>query len=115
MDFKKTTENLKKKMEYLLRVDSREEFEILDFDIEKQFVNPDVNKLSQLASQTQGKVYYPNQADELIKSLLENENYKAIEKAIVKKTPLIDWIWLLLLIAITLSLEWFIRKYNGLL
>ena len=32
MDFKKTTENLKKKMEYLLRVDSREEFEILDFD-----------------------------------------------------------------------------------
>jgi|688.fasta_scaffold05236_8 hypothetical protein len=34
MDFKKTTENLKKKMEYLLRVDSREEFEILDFDLE---------------------------------------------------------------------------------
>ena len=32
MDFKKTTENLKKKMEYLLRVDSRDEFEILDFD-----------------------------------------------------------------------------------
>ncbi|MBP6585957.1 MAG: hypothetical protein KA215_09870, partial [Flavobacterium sp.] len=48
-------------------------FEILDFDIEKQFVNPDVNKLNQLASQTQGKVYYPNQVDELIKSLLENE------------------------------------------
>jgi hypothetical protein len=34
MDFKKTTENLKKKMEYLLRVNSREEFEILDFDLE---------------------------------------------------------------------------------
>jgi hypothetical protein len=32
MDFKKTTENLKKKMEYLLRINSREEFEILDFD-----------------------------------------------------------------------------------
>jgi len=90
-------------------------FEILDFDIEKQFVNPDVNKLNQLASQTQGKVYYPNQADELIKSLLENENYKAIQKAIVKKTPLIDWIWLLILIAISLASEWFIRKYNGLL
>jgi len=90
-------------------------FEILDFDIEKQFVNPDVNKLNQLASQTQGKVYHPNQADELIKSLLENDSYKPIQKAIVKKTPLIDWVWLLLLIAITLSLEWFIRKYNGLL
>ncbi len=89
-------------------------FEILDFDIEKQFVNPDVNKLNQLASQTQGKVYYPNQVDELIKSLLENENYKAIQKAIVKKTPLIDWIWLLILTALSLALEWFIRKYNGL-
>lgn len=90
-------------------------FEILDFDIEKQFVNPDVFKLTQLATQTQGKVYYPNQTEELIKSLLENENYKAIQKTIVKRTPLIDWIWLLILIAITLASEWFIRKYNGLL
>jgi hypothetical protein len=90
-------------------------FEILDFDIEKQFVNPDVNKLTQLATQTQGKVYSPNKVDDLIKTLLENESYKAVQKAIVKKTPLIDWIWLLVLIAICLSSEWFIRKYNGLL
>ncbi len=90
-------------------------FEILDFDIEKQFVNPDVAKLTQLATQTQGKVYYPNQVDGLIKTLLENENYKAVQKAIVKKTPLIDWIWLLILIAISLASEWFIRKYNGML
>lgn len=88
-------------------------FEILDFDIEKQFVNPDVIKLNQLASQTQGKVYYPNQVDLLIKSLLENENYKAIQKSIITKTPLIDWVWLLVLIVFSLSLEWFIRKYNG--
>ncbi|MBC7749034.1 MAG: hypothetical protein H7Z76_10750, partial [Methylotenera sp.] len=90
-------------------------FEILDFDIEKQFVNPDVEKLRQLAAQTQGKVHYPNQVDSLIKSLLENENYKAIQKEIIAKTPLIDWVWLLILIAITLASEWFIRKYNGML
>jgi len=90
-------------------------FEILDFDIEKQFVNPDVTKLNQLASQTQGKVYYPNQVDGLIKSLLENKNYKAVQKSIITKTPLIDWVWLLILIAISLSAEWFIRKYNGML
>lgn len=90
-------------------------FEILDFDIEKQFVNPDVEKLSQLAAQTQGKVYYQNQVDALIKSLLENENYKAVQKEIISKTPLIDWIWLLVLLAITLALEWFLRKYNGML
>jgi hypothetical protein len=90
-------------------------FEILDFDIEKQFVNPDVEKLSQLAQQTRAKAYYPNQVETLIKTLLDNENYKAIQKAVIKKTPLIDWIWLLILIAVSLSTEWFIRKYNGML
>ena len=90
-------------------------FEILDFDIEKQFVNPDLEKLNQLANQTEGKVHYPNQVDALIKTLMENEKYKAVQKEIVAKTPLIDWIWLLILIAITLTSEWFIRKYNGLL
>ena len=90
-------------------------FEILDFDIEKQFVNPDVEKLKQLANQTQGKVHYPNQIDSLIKTLLENENYKAVQKETVTKTPLIDWIWLLILITISLTSEWFIRKYNGML
>jgi hypothetical protein len=90
-------------------------FEILDFDIEKQFVNPDVAKLNQLATQTQGKVYYPNQTDGLIKSLLENEKYKPIQKAIVKKTPLIDWVWLLCIVALVLATEWFVRKYHGML
>ena len=90
-------------------------FEILDFDIEKQFVNPDVTKLKQLASQTSGVAFVPNQIDTLIKSLLENEEYKAIQKNVVTKTPLIDWIWLLVLIAIFLASEWFLRKYNGLL
>jgi hypothetical protein len=90
-------------------------FEILDFDIEKQFVNPDVEKLSQLATQTQAKVHYPNQVEVLIKTLLENQNYKAIQKEIVTKSPLIDWVWLLILIAISLASEWFVRKYNGML
>jgi hypothetical protein len=90
-------------------------FEILDFDIEKQFVNPDMAKLKQLANQTKGAVFVPSQIDNLIKSLLENQEYKAIQKDVTKKTPLIDWYWLLVLIAASLGAEWFIRKYNGLL
>ena len=90
-------------------------FEVLDFDIEKQFVNPDWNKLNQLANLTKGKAYLANQADALIKMLLEDESYKAVQKTIVKKSPLIDWIWLLVFISISLAAEWFIRKYNGLL
>ncbi|WP_293890340.1 hypothetical protein [Flavobacterium sp.] len=90
-------------------------FEVLDFNIEKQFVNPDWNKLNQLATQTKGKAFLPNQLDILIQQLLADDSYKAIQKTLVKKSPLIDWIWLLVLIAISLASEWFIRKYNGLL
>jgi len=90
-------------------------FEILDFDIEKQFVNPDVLKLKQLALQTNGKAFFEDQADDLIEQLLENKEYKSIEKNVSTKTPLIDWVWLLILIAIVLTTEWFVRKYNGLL
>lgn len=90
-------------------------FEILDFDIEKQFVNPDVVKLKQLALQTNGKAFFENQADDLIQQLLENKEYKSIEKNVSTKTPLIDWVWLLILITVLLTTEWFVRKYNGLL
>lgn len=90
-------------------------FEILDFDIEKQFANPDLAKLSQLANQTNGQLIFPDKADLLIKSLLENEEYKSIQKTIIKKNPLIDLTWLLILILVSLTSEWFIRKYNGLL
>jgi hypothetical protein len=57
----------------------------------------------------------PNQVEQLIKKLLENPDYKALEKASIQKTPLIDWYWLLILIVLSLSVEWFVRKYNGLL
>jgi hypothetical protein len=89
-------------------------FEILDFDLEKQFVNPDKSRLSQLATNTNGVVFYPDQMDKLIKSLLENEQYIPIQKETITKTPLIDWKWILLILIACLSIEWFVRKYNGL-
>ncbi len=90
-------------------------FEILDFDIEKQFVNPDLAKLTQLANQTKGQIVFPDKVDLLIKFLLENDEYKSVQKTIVKKIPLIDWVWLLIILIISLASEWFIRKYNGML
>jgi hypothetical protein len=90
-------------------------FEILDFDIEKQFVNPDLAKLTQLANQTKGQLLFPDKVDSLIKSLLENEEYKSVQKSIIKKIPLIDWVWLLIILLLSLASEWFLRKYNGML
>jgi len=90
-------------------------FEILDFDIEKQFVNPDVAKLQQLAAQTSGKVFMPDQSGDLIKALLDNPEYQSVQKEIVRKIPLIDSVLMLIFIACTLASEWLIRKYNGML
>lgn len=91
------------------------QFEILDFDIEKQFVNPNVEKLKRLATATNGAVFYPNQTEQLIARLLKDESYKTIQKSSTSRSPLIDWYWLLVLITVFLSTEWFVRKYNGLL
>lgn len=90
-------------------------FEVLDFDVEKQFVNPDVSKLQQLANQNKGEVIHPNQIDKLIQKLLEKDTYLPVEKSLIKNSPLIDWILLLILLAVSLATEWFTRKYNGLL
>lgn len=90
-------------------------FEVLDFDVEKQFVNPDVSKLQQLANQNKGEVIHPNQIDKLIQKLLEKDTYLPVEKSLVKNSPLIDWIILLIILAVSLASEWFIRKFNGLL
>jgi len=57
----------------------------LDFDIEKQFVNPDLLKLNQLAKKHHANVIMPNQIETLIKSLLADNQYKSIEKAVIKK------------------------------
>ncbi|MFL9844000.1 hypothetical protein [Flavobacterium rhizosphaerae] len=89
-------------------------FEVLDFEIEKQFVNPDLLRLQQTAANTGGKVFYPANVDDLIKFLSDNEAYKAVQKEVIEKSPLIDWITLLIVLCASLAAEWFIRKYNGL-
>jgi hypothetical protein len=89
-------------------------FEVLDFDVEKQFVNPDVSKLQQLANQNNGEIIYPNQIEKLLQKLLQKDTYLPVEKTIIKNSPLIDSLWLLVIIVVSLTIEWFTRKYNGL-
>ncbi|MFC4818255.1 hypothetical protein [Flavobacterium sp. GCM10023249] len=90
-------------------------FQVLDFDAEKQFVNADFARLKQLASNTNGQTYGTSQIADLMRYLENADNYKAIQKAVTTRSPLIDWIWGLILLAIVLATEWFTRKYNGLL
>jgi hypothetical protein len=90
-------------------------FEVLDYEIEKQFINPNRTQMEQLALQTNANVYYPSQIDQLIDRLIQDTQYKTIQKETIQKTPLLDWVYLLLFMIGAFAAEWFIRKYNGLL
>ena len=57
----------------------------------------------------------PNQIDKLIDLLKNNADYTAVQKQITTKKPLIDNVLVLILMALFLAIEWFLRKYNGLL
>ncbi|WP_417874740.1 VWA domain-containing protein [Xanthomarina gelatinilytica] len=90
-------------------------FKILDYNIEQQFLNANHYKLHQIANNSNGKSYFVANSNELISDLLNDERYKAIQKSHKNVVPLIDWKYLLILIVLSLSAEWFIRKYNGLI
>ncbi|MCM4152502.1 hypothetical protein DHD05_12940 [Arenibacter sp. N53] len=89
-------------------------FSILDFDAEKQFSSSDYQKLQRLANSSKGKLYFHGQVESLIKDLEADPNYVPTQKSKQIVVPLIDFKFLLGLIIAALSLEWFIRKYNGL-
>jgi hypothetical protein len=90
-------------------------FTILPYNIEQQFIGANKKSLNELAINSNGKLFYINQFKEIKKTLLQNKKYVSIQKSSTKITPLIDWKWLLGVIVFSLSIEWFIRKYNGLL
>jgi hypothetical protein len=90
-------------------------FTILQFNIEQQFLNANIPKLKRLAEKTKGTAYFTNEVDQLINELITNQSYATIQKNEQKVVPLIFIKWLLGLIALSLAMEWFIRKFNGLI
>jgi hypothetical protein len=71
--------------------------------------------LSLLALNSGGKLYYQDQFDTLKTELLENPRFQTIEKVRTNLISLIDWRWLLGLIVLSLTLEWLLRKYRGMI
>jgi hypothetical protein len=90
-------------------------FKILPFNVEQQFTNARTEFLSRLAVKTNGELYLYDRFDDLTASLIRQNNYKPTLETTYQDRSIIDWKWLLGLIVFFLSLEWFIRKYHGLL
>lgn len=107
--------------EYAFTVRSKNEnlsksdnFQILEYQVEQQFLNANVSKLKQLAAKSGGKPYFVDEYDVLINDLINNNQYQSVQKSNKTNLPLIDWKYLLGIIALSLAAEWFIRKYSGL-
>ncbi|SDB38675.1 hypothetical protein SAMN03097699_1046 [Flavobacteriaceae bacterium MAR_2010_188] len=88
---------------------------ILDYNVEQQFLNADVNRLNQLATNSNGKSYFIDNSSSIINDLINDSRYATIQKSNKNIVPLIDWKYLLAIIVLSLASEWFIRKYNGLI
>ena len=87
---------------------------VKEITAEKMQLVADHQLLSRLANQTKGKFFYPNQLNQLTESLLSNDTIKTITYMHKDVKELIDMKAIFFLFLILLSLEWFIRKYNGL-
>ncbi len=90
-------------------------FEIIDFDVEKQFLNADVSRLQQLASNTSGSLFFSTEFSKFKEQILEDRRFTPVQRSEENVVPLIDWKWLLALLAALLAIEWFSRKYKGLI
>ena len=90
-------------------------FQILDYNVEQQFLNANATKLQQVATNSNGSSYFIANTSNLITDLMNDSRYATIQKSTKNVVPLIDFKYLLILIALSLASEWFLRKYNGLI
>ena len=85
----------------------------------KEIVSEKINTVAnhqllyQISKQSGGKLFYKNQLEQLQKEILSSESIKSITYSHKQLTDLVNLKWLFFVILAFLSIEWFLRKYNG--
>ncbi|WP_026934975.1 hypothetical protein [Christiangramia echinicola] len=90
-------------------------FEVIQYNSEQQFVSSNLSGMQYFAENNGINLHYPDKIQELVNVLLTNDKFKPIQKSRQKTLPLIDWYYLLFILIIVLAVEWFYRKYLGLI
>jgi len=91
------------------------QFRLLAFELENQQLQSNLRGLARLAEDSGGALYFPSDMTRLKDTLLGADRFRPLRRSRGNVVSLIDYRWLLVLIASALGAEWFIRKYNGLL
>ena len=89
------------------------QFEILEFNYEQLALFTQIEPLNELALNTQGRLFYPDQWENFKRTLLEDERFVPRQRSREIVVPLIQVKWLLFLWILALACEWFIRKFRG--
>jgi hypothetical protein len=91
------------------------QFKITTYQIEEQFTNANLKDLKSVANNTEGKVYYPSENQLIINDLIADKRYVTTQRSSTINQQLIDWEFILLLSILFFAVEWFVRKYIGLI
>lgn len=70
--------------------------------------------LYNISRKTGGQLFYPKQMGELQKKLMDNENIKTLVHEQKEVNDFINLRFIFFVLLLLLSVEWFVRKYNGL-
>ncbi|MGB5983361.1 MAG: vWA domain-containing protein [Nonlabens sp.] len=103
---------------YIVQVDDSELkksglFQIQDYDPEKNIESASKTQFEKLVGKE--NVYYQNQLDKVILELSNDDIARPLQREEFSFLGLIDYKYILALLGVLLGLEWFFRKYNGLI
>ncbi|MCX2719545.1 VWA domain-containing protein [Lentiprolixibacter aurantiacus] len=106
--------------EFIVSVEKEElsqsgSFTILEYEVERLFMSSDYEKLERLSERSEGKLFFPDQVASLITEITDNPKYLPTQRSEQNVVSLIDYKILLAAIALALAIEWFLRKYQGLI
>jgi hypothetical protein len=88
-------------------------FTITPVNFENLDLRANHNLLYQLAAQSGGQFYQPNQSGQLISDLQNNNRLKATSYFQEMINEMLNLKWLFFVILLLLSVEWFLRKFWG--
>jgi hypothetical protein len=88
-------------------------FSVLPNTIESENLRANHNILFKLTQKTNGKLFYPDQSDDLADHLINNENIIPVSFSEKSTENLINFKIIFILLLLLLTAEWFMRKFHG--
>jgi hypothetical protein len=86
---------------------------VIPVNLEHQDLTANHHLLNQMSIQSNGKLFYPSEMNQLLEELKNSDSIKPVSHSITDLVDLIELKWIFFLFVFFLSLEWFVRKFYG--